>query len=90
MRYWTFDTELLNPPDPNPAKLTKPKLVKSRSDSGDECHHTIHDISDSRAKKLFYDRVADGHIGLCVDGKYVEYSCQRAGQLKQEHFPGPR
>jgi hypothetical protein len=64
-----------------------PQFLQSPSDSGDKCHYTIHHLSDTRAKRLFLDRAAEGHIGLCVDGKSVAFSCEFASQLKREHFP---
>jgi hypothetical protein len=84
--YWSFDTELLQPPNPNPEGIPVPVLVKAPSDSGDECHHTIHHISDGRAKRLF---LTGGHLGLCVEGRGVPFDCELAAHLKQQYYPDP-
>jgi hypothetical protein len=87
--FWAFETETLLPPNPNPAKIPEPVLVKSPSTSGDECHHTIHQLSDSRAKKIFDNHAHAGQLGICVDGRGVPFDAGLASDLKKQHYPDP-
>ena len=88
--YWTFETNLLQPPDPNPQNIPTPVLVNAPSATGDACHYTIHNITDSRAQRLFEQRVTDGHLRLCVDGHSIAFDCETATRLKGESYPDPR
>lgn len=83
--HWTFDTDILQPPVPNQVGRPVPTLLKVRSTNGDDCHHNIHNLSDSRAKKLFEANMPQG-LGLCVDGKAIPFDPILAAELKLRHY----
>lgn len=81
--FWTFDSALLDPPNPNPDAVRTPVLRQIDSDTGDRCHHTIHHLSDSRAQRIFENRIGDGRLGLCDGNRLEDFSCERAAVLKK-------
>ena len=82
--YWAFDTDILRPPTPNPGGVPEPELRQRTSPTGDECHYTIHYLSNSRARRLWERLAKDSQLqlGLCVEGESREFSEGLAVQLK--------
>ena len=82
--FWKFDTAILAPPEPNPANIPEPVVLNVPSETGDECHHNIHHLTDSRARKIFETKIAEGRLGLCDQNKCEEFTAARAVELREQ------
>ena len=86
--FWAFDSAIFDPPDPNPHNLVTPELVQKTTESGDTCHHNMHNVSDNRLKREYRAAEGRGELMLCIDGNLEEFSHERADQGKQLAYPG--
>ena len=75
---WPFDTAIFEPPNPNPHKFKPPELIQKNSDTGDECHHNLHNVSDNRLERAY--RAAEGSeaLELCFGGTPEKFTPERA------------
>lgn len=82
--YWLFEFDDLAPPDPNPNKFPDPILVAVPSETGDECHRNIHQLTPGRSDKLFVTLVnpPEETLRIC-DGADVPFSLERIQEIKQ-------
>jgi hypothetical protein len=87
--FWTFDTAMLQPPVPNPHAIPTPILINQPSHTGDQCHYNIHNLGDSRAKRILDTEAANGGLGLCVNGIATPFDPTTATALKEQYFPDP-
>lgn len=78
--FWIFDTIILRPAHEEDAP--EPRILNVRSESGDDCHRNIHCLTNSRAQRIFDNRVGEGSLGLCYDGLCEVFSETRAVELK--------
>ena len=59
--FWEFDEALL----PNDSRIEQ-----VTSESGDECHHAIHDVSNGKLRKLIIE-VPIEDAAVCMNGNHV-------------------
>jgi len=78
---WSFDTQILAPPNPNPNNIPTPTLRQINSDRGDVCHYTIHHIGNTTAQRIFDKQQANG-LKLCCANCCEAFTVARAVELK--------
>lgn len=64
--YWTFDSAILDPPDPNPTGIIAPVILETVSASGDDCHRDIHHVTPGRAERIFNAAIEPPELNLVV------------------------
>jgi hypothetical protein len=86
--YWVFDHGVFNPPTPNPHRVPVPVLVPIPSETGDDCHKNLHNVSDDRlrnARKYQTEQT----LRICVGGVSEPFTADRAIELISLHYPDP-
>jgi hypothetical protein len=83
---WTFDSAILDLPDPKPANTHDPEIVATPSDSGDECHRNIHHVSRGRAEKLLYTHATppEEKLLICTEAGPQPFAWDEATRIKAE------
>jgi hypothetical protein len=79
--FWSFDTELLRPPDPNPTGIPDPVLLQKTTESGDDCHQNIHRVDPKRADKV-RKAIPLSQVKLCINGACEDFTATRAIDLQ--------
>ena len=69
--FWEFDEAVL----PN-----VPRIEQVTSDSGDECHYAIHDVSNGQLKKLI-TQVPIEHAAVCANGDHAPLTQTKISSL---------
>ena len=87
--YWRFDTNIFNPPIPNPNRIQPPELIPSPSASGDECHRNLHQVSDNRLERTFREPGIEAMLGICAYGTSEPFTVDRAIELCNQYYPDP-
>ena len=80
---WCFSTTDFEPPTPNPKKIKPPELVQKVSDTGDECHYNLHNVSDNRLGKAYRRAEASAMLQLCFGEAREALTHQRAVSAKR-------
>jgi hypothetical protein len=79
---------MFNPPTPNPNKVPVPQLVNVLSDTGDDCHANLHNVSDERLKKARREQT-EQTLRICAGGVSEPFTADRAIELINLHYPDP-
>jgi hypothetical protein len=89
--YWTFDESILAPPTPNPEQVPMPVLFANVSDTGDDCHYTIHHIGRKRASRLFkeHGQPYERHLRICSGGTSLHFDWSNLQALLAGHVINP-
>ena len=86
--YWPFDTSIFDPPNPNPDKLPAPVLIPVPSETGDDCHRNLHNVSDNRFDK--YRKIqTEQDLRICLNGRNEPFTADRAIELFNQFYPDP-
>jgi len=75
---WLFDPATFEPGDSDPKHIRPPVLIPKPSDTGDECHRNMHNVSDGRLERVFKAEQAAGALKLCCEGDVVGLTHERA------------
>jgi hypothetical protein len=83
--YWTFDFDNIQQRFPTPLIARQ-----SRSESGDDCHYTIHNLSDKQADKKIRYLWKEEDFGICINGQSEPFTNERAIALIDRYYPDLR